>query len=227
MNLSNWDLSLGVVVSCEDPKNLGRIKVNGVDVATPEMNYEHLPWCAPFSCSGYQRISKPVLGQKVWVLHNNENYYEYYYIPAWEINTNTALINSEDDYDVLVSRPGDGLGSQMLYNDREGFVTRIGNDISQTVNSDGTLISTDGTVEFGIKESVVRAGKVNQEYQPMVLGEELQKLLDNLASKLLAAADAAKNNCYTTTLFKPLMDCSEAISKYDTKKILSDNAKIN
>ena len=81
MKLNNCEIRPGVVVTADDPKKMGRIKavVPGW-FNNASMHEEDMFWIAPFtSGSGYQRVSKCIEGQKVWVLHDSTNEYEYYY----------------------------------------------------------------------------------------------------------------------------------------------------
>lgn len=228
MELSNAVLLPGVVVDAEDPKCLGRVKCITAGLTNPDtMDTNCLPWYAPLTCFGYQRISKPVEGQKVWILHDKSNYYEYYYLPAWDVNSNTELISPNPDYDVLVSRSGEGYGAQMFYNSEEGFVTRIGNDISTTIKKDKSIINTDNVVEMSIRDKHVYCGlKDSENYEPMVRGEQLVKLLGDLKTALSNAADLAKPNMYTSHLGDPLKMCSTAIEQ-TLNEICSQNAKVS
>lgn len=227
MKLANATLLPGVVTSAEDPQNLGRIKCIIAGVSNPDtMNQDHLPWCAPLTCFGNQRVSKPMEGAKVWVLHDEDNYYEYYYLPSWEVNGNTEDVTGDDSYDVLVSRPGEGFGSQQFYSDDKGFVTRIGNDLSTTMTKDGTIMNTDGNVELGITDSHCYAGAKDGSWEPMVLGDQLYKLLNDLSSKLNATGQTASSSCYTSHLSQPLMECAKAINNH-IEQILSQNSLVN
>ena len=227
MNLSNATLEPGVVTNAEDPENLGRIKcIIGGKHDPEKMNADHLPWCAPLTCFGYQRLSKPVEGQKVWVLHDSNNYYEYYYLPSWEVNSNSAVVNTEDNYDILVSRSGDGFGSQMYYNDTDGFVARTGSDVQMQLKNDGTIVSTDGSLELGIKNGMLYAGTAEGDYEPMVKGQKLTNLLNDLANKLMSTTQIASTNPYTSPLSQPLTECSSAISNA-INEIVSDKCMTN
>ena len=227
MKLSNATLSPGVVTSIEDPQNLGRIKCIIAGATDPNtMNTDHLPWCAPLTCFGTQRLSKPIEGQKVWVLHDESNYYEYYYLPTWEVNGNTEILVGDEEYDILVSRPGEGFGSQQYYTQDQGFVTRIGNLIRTDVQGDGTIAHTDGNVEMSIKDSHVYVGNTGGEYQPMVKGDTLYQLLSKLAESLSNLADIASKNIYTQSLVPGIISCHEAIGN-SVNDILSQNGYIN
>lgn len=214
MTLNNYDLSPGVVVNAEDPKFLGRVQCIIAGKTNPDtMDPSKLPWCAPFMSFGYQRISKPMEGQKIWVLHNINNYYEYYYIPMWELNQNTAVIPAEQYYDVLVSRPGEGVGAQSYYTEDQGFVTRIGNDVSSTMTNENTIVHTDNNVEMAIRDGHVYHGGIEEEAEPAILGEQLYNLLKTLSGDLNTTAEVAKSNPYTQPLYAPLAQASQNLSK--------------
>ena len=90
MLLNNCELIPGVVQSSKDPENLGRIKcvIPGV-IDSETMSLENMPWAYPLGMAHYQSFSKPIEGQKVWVLINKSNYNEYWYLPFFEYNDKT------------------------------------------------------------------------------------------------------------------------------------------
>lgn len=227
MKLANCEILPGVVVDANDPKKMGRIKavVPGLfDNST--MDVEDMFWVIPFSCNGYQRVSKPMEGQKVWVLQDPSNEYEYYYIPRWESNTNTVVAQQDDDYDVLVSRSGEVAGQQMYYSMQQGFVTRIGQIASTTMSQDGNIENLSNGVEVSIKSSKVYCGTKDQASHPMVLGDELYTLLGNLESGLNKTKQLAQANMYTSTLVPGLEACEKAIANI-LEKIKSDTCFVS
>lgn len=214
MNLSNVTLLPGVVVSADDPKNLGRVKCIIAGKSDPDtMNQDHLPWCAPFTCMGYQRVFKPMEGQKIWVLHDETNYYEYYWIPAWEVNSNTELMTPNSEYDVLVSRSGDGCGSQMFYDRQSGFMTRIGNVSYTNMTIGGDIINESNKVQMSVKGSHVHLGVTEKEgeEQPLVMGNDLVTLLNDLKKAFQGLQQKASSSPYTSALAPGFLECVNAI----------------
>lgn len=225
MNLNNVSLLPGVVVDNKDPKCLGRIKATIAGKTNPStMKTEHLPWCAPFSCGGYQRLSMPEIGQKIWVLHDESNYYEYYWIPAWEVNSNSEAITPIDEYDVLVSRTGDGYGAQMYYNKEEGFMNRIGENASTNMKINGDIENFSNDIEMSIRGANVYMGKKDEKNEQMVLGGQLKKLLSDLATSLSGLA-ALANHPYTSHLIPKINECSTSITS-TLENILSKTCHI-
>lgn len=227
MKLANAELLPGVVVDNQDPKCLGRIKPIIAGKSNPDtMKTENLPWCAPLTSGGYQRLSMPEIGQKVWILHDNENYYEYYWLPAWEVNSNSEATTPIDEYDILVSRTGDGYGSQLYYNQEEGFMTRIGENASTNMKLNGDIENFSNDMEMSIRGANVYIGKKDENNEPMVLGTQIKKLLEDLATKLSSLSEkAARANPYTSPLALPILECSDVI-KSKINDILSQSCHV-
>lgn len=227
MKLSNCEILPGVVTVAKDPKCLGRIKATIAGKTNPDtMSDEDLPWIAPFVSFGYQRISKPMEGQKVWILHDNTNYYEYYWLPAWEVNSNTEGETTLQDYDIIVSRPGDGFGSQSFYSGDTGFVTRIGNNASTTMKMNGDIENVSGKAEVSIRGNKTYIGQKDTDYEPMVLGTQLVQLLRNLQQGFTALHTSAMSFWTTEALAPSIDQCSRAIGDL-IDKITSETSHVS
>lgn len=204
----------GVVVTADDPKKMGRIKavVPGW-FDNSSMNEEDMFWISPFtSGSGYQRVSKCIEGQKVWVLHDSTNEYEYYYVTMWETNINTTAAQQDFDYDVLVSRSGKSVGAQMYYTGNQGFITRIGENAQSQINQSGDIENKSNGTEISIRGSKAFVGLSDKCKDPMVRGNKLYKLLSDLKAGLDELNNAAISNPYTSSLSSAILKCSKAIS---------------
>lgn len=205
MNLSDFDLTEGVIVDANDPKHLGRIKgVAPGKFDNSTMNIDNMFWIYPFSVPGYQRVSKPQQGQKIWILHNKKNEYGYWYIPMPDLNINTTATVQGDDYDVLVSRTGSGVGSQMYYNGNEGFVTRTGTSASTTMAPSGDITNISNKGQVSIKQGIVYAGAEEGSNHSMVLGDKLVELLKALQSDISNLALKASGSWTTAHLAQDL-----------------------
>lgn len=213
MKLNNCEILPGTVVSSDDPKKMGRIKavVPGW-FDTTSMDKESLFWIMPFTTGGYQRVSKCLEGQKVWVLHDSTNEYEYYYIPMFETNINTSVAQKDYDYDVLVSRSGRTVGAQMYYTGEQGFVTRIGEHSETSMNQSGDIQNRSNGAEMSIKQSKIYCGIEGKCSEPLVKGNKLYKLLSDLKTGLDELQQKAQSSCYTVNLCPAILKCSQAIA---------------
>lgn len=223
MNFSDFEIFPGVVTNADDKECYGKIKCtiaghnNNID---PEDFY----WCAPFISFGYQRVSKPRVGQTVWIIHNKENIMEYYWMPRWELNGNTAIAACEDDYDVLVSRPGADTGAQLFYTDSQGFVQRINEDISSTMTDRG-IRETDSFAEINLENGNIDIGAVGGGYEPAVKGQALTDVLNAIVNKLEDLSERCANSWTTNHVSPELLKCSEI--KELIPKIVSDSVRVN
>ena len=221
MELKNVKVIPGVVIDGEDPKRLGRIKcvANGeFDNAT--MKTEHMHWCKPFTCgSGYQNMSKPIKGQKIWLLHDSTNYYDYWYIPYWEPNQNT-MSALKDDYDVVVSRSGEGYGAQLFYNAQDGFIERIKNDGLIQMKPNCDILCQSNGAEVSIVGHEVQLGAIggSHEYKA-VLGEVLRDILTDLEQAFGMLSGAC--TVWTVAPLRPGFDAAKQAISMHIKKLLS------
>ena len=106
MKLADVEMIPGVVVDDEDPKFLGRLKISAPgEFEVDSMDINDMFWVYPFPVGGYQSFSHMLKGSKVWLIKNTKNYYEYWYLPYFEMNSNTFnLVNSKKKYDADVDK---------------------------------------------------------------------------------------------------------------------------
>ena len=240
MKLADVEMIPGVVVDDEDPKFLGRLKISApgeFDVNSMDIN--DMFWVYPFPVGGYQSFSHMLKGSKVWLIKNTKNYYEYWYLPYFEMNANTFnLVNSKKKYDadVLVSRSDGSNNIQMYYNPEDGFNQKIG-FASINIMPDGTIsITTGGAAPsagtFHTNSKNNEIGYDGGEYprQFAVMGENLHKLLDELNGKFKTLATTAAPCPYTSHLAKTLNEICDTISDYTNggeKDIKAQYTKVN
>ena len=240
MKLADVEMIPGVVVDDEDPKFLGRLKISAPgEFDVDSMDINDMFWVYPFPVGGYQSFSHMLKGSKVWLIKNTKNYYEYWYLPYFEMNANTFnLVNSKKKYDadVLVSRSDGSNNIQMYYNPEDGINQKIG-FASINIMPDGTIsITTGGAAPsagtFHTNSKNNEIGYDGGEYprQFAVMGENLHKLLDELNGKFKTLATAANESPYTTHLSKTLNDICKTISDYTSggeKDVKAQYTKVN
>lgn len=240
MKLADVEMIPGVVVDDEDPKFLGRLKISAPgEFEVDSMDINDMFWVYPFPVGGYQSFSHMLKGSKVWLVKNTKNYYEYWYLPYFEMNANTFnLVNSKKKYDadVLVSRSDGSNNIQMYYNPEDGFNQKIG-FASINIMPDGTIsITTGGAAPsagtFHTNSKNNEIGYDGGEYprQFAVMGENLHKLLDELNGKFKTLATTAAPCPYTSHLAKTLNEICDTISDYTNggeKDIKAQYTKVN
>lgn len=240
MKLADVEMIPGVVVDDEDPKFLGRLKISAPgEFEVDSMDINDMFWVYPFPIGGYQSFSHMLKGSKVWLIKNTKNYYEYWYLPYFEMNANTFnLVNSKKKYDadVLVSRSDGSNNIQMYYNPEDGINQKIG-FASINIMPDGTIsITTGGAAPsagtFHTNSKNNEIGYDGGEYprQFAVMGENLHKLLDELNGKFKTLATTAAPCPYTSHLAKTLNEICDTISDYTNggeKDIKAQYTKVN
>lgn len=240
MKLADVEMIPGVVVDDEDPKFLGRLKISAPgEFDVDSMDINDMFWVYPFPVGGYQSFSHMLKGSKVWLIKNTKNYYEYWYLPYFEMNANTFnLVNSKKKYDadVIVSRSDGSNNIQMYYNPEDGFNQKIG-FASINIMPDGTIsITTGGAAPsagtFHTNSKNNEIGYDGGEYprQFAVMGENLHKLLDELNGKFKTLATTAAPCPFTSHLAKTLNEICDTISDYTNggeKDIKAQYTKVN
>lgn len=213
MKLGNVEMTLGVCVSNDDPKKLGRIKVAAAgkfDTAT--MAIEGLPWVYPLTTNGYQSYSTITEGCKVWLIDNKDNADEFWYIPYHELNADTkAVIGGDVDSDICFSRNVGGKLVQLYQNSSDGIVLRNA-DTTVNLAGDGACVieSDQGTIR--VEGNTVYCGKKGEAQEPMVRGNVLQDILNGLAKNLKTLWQVSAQNPYTAPLAQAFMDASNDIT---------------
>lgn len=226
--LLNYYVVLSIIEYDNDPLKFGRVKCNipGV-VHTDTTDEDAMPWVRPFVMSGYQTFSRPVVGQKVWVLISKTNYNEYWWYPFHET---TDLVQSylnehyDSNPDVFNARVG-GAGTVMFtYDDDQGYVMKIGND--------GLYIkpNTDIVLQSGSCRSMLIGGKQYSgcgddigSYEPCVMGNKCKEMRNMLSQAFDTLAQSALSSPYTTHLSNGFKDAAQKV-KAD---ILGQNHFVN
>ena len=213
MKASDLELYVGVVVDADDPKHLCRVKAVAPGLFdNSTMDIEDMYWVHPFTAQGYQRVSKPVEGQKIWIINDTTNEYGYWYLPYPELNINTTACVQSDDTDVIVSRSGAGVGYQMYYNRDEGFVTRSSTEGCTQMLPNGDIKNTSNGSVVSQEGGQVFVGEKDGEAHQMVLGDKLVKLLGDLAKNLSNLSVKASSFWATAGLAQDFATASSEIN---------------
>lgn len=219
MELLKCDVKPGVVVSANDPEMLGRIKACSPAEFTPNMDSELLPWCYPMDMRHYQSFSKMINGAKVWIIKNNDNYNEYFYIPMFEeINITKDFLSEhyDDDPEILIARDNGGTNVMISYNSSTGIELKL-KDLYFQIHPNSDILIHSNNVDINIKSGKIYLGAPGDAYEPGVFGQKLADIL----SSLKAGFDSLVNASAVAPL-DPLTDgfikCQEALQSAETIK---------
>lgn len=125
MNLSNAELLPGVVISSDDPKNIGRVKAI-VPTIFEEEDEDKCLWIWPLTMGNGQSFIKPMEGDKIWVLNNKDNYYEFWYFPMFELKPTSRELITTKGTQIFMNKPiADGTAN-FRYDDVNGFTFEVG-----------------------------------------------------------------------------------------------------
>lgn len=196
MKFKDVELLPGAVIVVDDPKKQGRIKV-----AVPglfdntTMNEEGLPWVYPLTMHGYQGFSKMMKGSKVWVFKTTDNYREFWYIPMFELNTNTKeIVSNYEEPDILISRSAGEESIYIYYTDKDGIKLQIG-DAEVNIAHDKTIKIKSGSSDITINNnSSITIGTSENEFEPAIMGNKLYNKLAKLSTDLQNVASMATGN---------------------------------
>lgn len=214
MKLKDCEVELSAVIDVNDDKKLGRIKVCKPGEYAEDMDTECLPWVYPFEMNHYQSFSKLIKGAKVWTIKNKDNYDEYYYIPYPEQITvvkNYLAEHYEDDPEVIIARDNlgeDNTATLVTYDSKEGFVIKI-KGTSIEVKPNNQIICKTPDVNVDIKDGVVYCGDPNGGFEPMIYGNKLVDVLNNLRNGFNSLYSACGG--YTEPLRPGFEQCRTAL----------------
>lgn len=227
MNFLNVEMIPGVVINADDPEMLGRIKCVAPGIFdTNTMPEEVLPWVYPWFMNRYQSFSKMFKGSKVWLIKNNSNKHEYWYMPMFEyIDTTREWLkaNYDNDPEILISR-NSGSTAQFTYDNRNGYNQKIGdNHIILMPNGNYEVKAADANIKIEGSQTVI--GNFNEEYEPGVMGNKLVSILSGLNSALGELVQTAASCQYTVNLQQGFIKCQESLKGLED--LLTKNTKFN
>lgn len=219
MELLKCEVKPGVVIDANDPDKLGRIKTCSPAEFTPNMDTELLPWCYPMDMRHYQSFSKMIKGAKVWIIKNNDNHNEYFYIPMFEeVNITKDFLNEhyEDDPEILIARDNGGTKVMISYNSSTGIELKL-KDLYIQIHPNSDILIHSDKVDMDIKDGKVYLGAPSEPYEPAVFGQKLTDILSNLKMGFDTLVPASGNpwDCALTAGFT---QCQAALAPVETIK---------
>lgn len=225
--LINYYIILGEIKYNDDPMKFGRIKCDmpGV-IHSATSDEEAMPWIRPFKMSGYQTFTKPLVGQKVWVLCSKVNYNEYWWFPFYETQDfvqEYISANYDNQPDVIHARQGSAGDALFTYDDSNGYTLRLG-DNHINLKPDNTMEILANSCRIKIEGNKVKAGQGESIDECCLLGKQF----NNHYIKLSGFFNALYGICVGKGIIGPLAEPFNQIAKeLSNKKIYSENVYIN
>jgi len=223
-----------VIEYVDDPLKIGRIRASIPGVIHHEVGHtekkEALPWIRPFKMYCYQTFTKPLKGQKVWILVNKSNYNEFWWFPFFETsNIVQGYLNEyyEDTPDVFHSRDEFASPVMATWDNKQGYKWTIKEDyidffpsreFKLKVNDCNINVTPGNIIEVGGDNSP--AGP----YEPAVMGLKCQNLRSGMQSACNAVKQAAGSSPYTSHLQAPLQQLADS---FTAQGILCSKCHVN
>ena len=231
MRLEDVELLPSVIISDIDPKKLGRVKCTVPGYLNGEtMSVANMPWVYPLTMSGYQSFSRPIKGQKVWVMKNLKNEKEYWYFPMFELNKASKEYldgpYGQDHPEIVYARNSGGSSATLTYDDSGGFNMTVNRHHIQVMH-DGTVDITGGSGSVRIKSGVVYTGTAEDGYEPALMGRKVNKCLSKLSAQLKALATKAQADPHTAILAQGFRDAADTISPSALNECLCKSTEVN
>jgi hypothetical protein len=214
-----------VVEYNDDPLKIGRIRcsIPGVIHHAPGQTEkkEALPWVRPFKMYCYNTFTKPLKGQKIWILVNKSNYNEFWWFPFFEtLDIVQGYLNKyyDETPDVFHAREEFVTPVMATWDNVQGYKWTIAEDyidffptreFKLKVN-DCNINVTDG--------NILQCGGDNSPagpYEPAVMGHKCQTLRGGMQEKCEAVAEAAGGSPYTAHLKGPLKELAKSFTAND------------
>lgn len=225
MTLGDFEIIPGVVIDANDPLNEGRVKACAPGLFdTSEMDKEDLFWINPFMMIGHQSFSRLEINSKIWILHNVNNYFEYWYIPMFEINENAPKVQNSNA-DVMLSRSINGETVQLYYSPDDGYNIVIGeNRLQLSSEGDFNVVASDAVITAN--SDGIKLTKHNSDIYSATKAEPLMNILNEFCIDLETLSMTASANPYTANIAVPLFQATSKLQKA-LQSIKSDFVKIS
>lgn len=230
MNLSDYELLPGVVVSVKDEEHLGRIKASVPGGESPSnTQIEAMPWVYPMFMTGtYQGFTKLLEGSKIWVMRNKLDKLEMWYWPMVDLNPNTQeIVDTYDNTDVLISRDCGGNNVYIYYTDGQGIVLSVGPS-KITIDNIGSIILTTGKGQIKIVGENVFLNTDTTSDNHATKCEPLTSCLEQIKDCLTAINTACQHNYLVSNVYTLLNPKLSALSdSIKTKSWQSNHVHVN
>lgn len=197
MTLGDFEILPGVVIDNNDPLNQYRVKACSPGLFdTSSMDIEDMFWINPFMMFGQQAMSKLEINSKIWILHNVNNYFEYWYIPMFEINSNNPGV-ADSNSDIMMSRSISGTKVQMYYSPNSGYTLVIGdNRLQLSAEGDFTVLAN-GSIINANKNGVSLVKNGAEKVYSAVKGESLSELLNKFCEDMQTVVVSLSSTPFT------------------------------
>ena len=228
MKLSNVSQEPSVIFNVDDPLHLQRVQCAIPGVYDPStMDKELIPWIRPLGIGKHQTFSKPVKGNKVWVLKNESNYNECYYISMaeWDACAKEWIeANYDKDGELIMSKMNGSSSSQISYDTDDGIVAHI-DEYKQQITPTGSILLHGNGGDVDIRDGNVFCGSNDGSYEYGVLGETLVRLLRDIGSNLQNCAGCTSGAYMTSAMSTHMTNAATLCASAD--KILTTRLKVN
>lgn len=207
--LENYYIILSEVKYADDPMKYGRIKcdIPGVihsSTILPEAYPDAMPWVRPFKMYCYQTFTRPIVGQKVWVLCSKTNYNEYWWFPFYEtLDFVQKFIeeNYDNQPDVMHARQGSSGEVIFTYDDEHGYIMKLADDyLNLRPNREMKIAFNDCRIMIEGNLQYSGGGDDHGSYEPCVMGYKCQNMRSQMAGEFNQLATKAAANPYTSPL---------------------------
>lgn len=216
--LVDYYIIQSVVEYDNDPLKIGRIKctIPGV-IHSDTTDEEAMPWVRCFKMGAYQTFSRPIVGQKVWVLISKTNYNEFWWFPFYEnIDICQQYLEEYYDYqpDIFHARHTGNGDAMSTYDDKQGYLTKIGDDhINLKPNKELELDCQD--CRMCIKSNKVYLGDKDGKHEPAIMGNKCNKMRGSLKSEFEQLQIKATSNPHTSPLAKHFGNIATILTEDD------------
>ena len=195
--LEDYYVIESVVQWDDDPFKFGRIKCDIPGVINHKTTQKDaMPWIRPLRMHGYQTFSRPVVGEKVWVLVSKTNYNEFWWTHFHEtIDIVQDFLNEYYDHqpDVFHARNTCTADVMSTFDDERGYYMKMGEDhVNFKLNREMDI--SFGDCKIKIENNKLYCGSDNESYEPAVKGNQCQDMRKDMASKFSKLSGLAAGN---------------------------------